>query len=421
MSATRTSAVDPIPRIVAVRSAPCEQNGKPYSQQTNASAQHLGLPLPAARIHVGRAVLLIAAFACLFFGVWGGLVRLYWSLVPLTSYNVNWVTFHGPLMVCGFLGSLIGLERATALERWWGYSGPVLTAGGALALVLGVIGTPAPLLVLLGSVCVAVVSLVLMLRQPTLDPAILVLGTLTWFGGNALWLYGWTIHQIIFWWIGFVLLTVFAERLELSRFLSVSRSARVAAAILVVVFIVGLPLRHFWPLGGERTMGAAIVGMAIWLLRYDVARRTIRRGGLPRFMAASLLGGYVWLGIVGLGLWMHEPLPPYGVLYDSILHAFFLGFVFAMIFAHAPIIVPAVVGVPVSYTKWFYAPLVVLHVGLVTRIVGDVLSVTAIPSWPKIHGVGGLLNATAIGLFLLTMFVSAAFLRTSQVDQQKNS
>lgn len=50
-------------------------------------------------------------------GTWLGLVRLGWNLrLP----SPDSLILHGPLMVCGFLGTLIGLERAVALGRFWG-------------------------------------------------------------------------------------------------------------------------------------------------------------------------------------------------------------------------------------------------------------------------------------------------------------
>jgi hypothetical protein len=57
----------------------------------------------------------------------GGLVRLGWALAapaPLAA-------FHGPLMVAGFLGTVIGLERAVALGRLWAYAArsPAVLAG----------------------------------------------------------------------------------------------------------------------------------------------------------------------------------------------------------------------------------------------------------------------------------------------------
>ena len=358
-----------------------------------------------------RVGLVLAALACLVCGVWGGLVRLYWTLVPLTSFNVSWVTFHGPLMVGGFLGTLIGVERATALGRWWGYAGPLLTAAGALALALGLVGSTGPLFIVLGSLAVVLVTCVLFLRQPSLDLGLLVGGTVAWLVGNVLWFEGWelseTIHRVVFWWFGFLLLTIFAERLELSRFLAISNLQRALAAAAVAAYFVGLLARPSWPLGGERIMGTAMLAMALWLFRNDVARRTLHRGGLARYIAVCLLTGYLWLAIVGLGLWMHEPLPPYGVLYDSILHAFFLGFVVSMIFAHAPIILSAVLGVSVPFSRWLYFPLILLHVSLLVRIVGDILAAAAIPSWTRIHGWGGTFNAVALGLFLVTIAAAA--------------
>jgi hypothetical protein len=370
----------------------------------------LGGTASEPRLRARRAAIVLLALACLTTGVWGGLVRLYWTLVPLTSFNVHWVTYHGPLMMGGFLGTLIGVERATALGRWWGYAGPLLTAAGALTLACGVGGGTGPLLILLGSLAVVLVTCVLFLRQPSLDLGLLVGGTAAWLVGNLLWFQAWqlpeTIHQIVVWWFGFLLFTVFAERLELSRVLAISSRQRGIAAVSVAVYLVGLLTRPSWPLGGERIMGTAMVVMAAWLFRNDVARRTIRRGGLARYIAVSLLCGYAWLGIVGIGLWMHEPLPRYGVLYDSILHAFFLGFVVSMIFAHAPIILEAVIGVAPRFSRWYYLPLILLHASLLVRIIGDILAAAALPSWTRIHGWGGTFNAVAIALFFATIAVS---------------
>jgi hypothetical protein len=385
---------------------------KPLPNQSIARAEALRPVAQDRYARAGRALLIAAALVCLVLGVWGGLVRLYWTVVPLASFNVNWVTFHGPLMVCGFLGTLIGVERATALGRWWAFAGPLGTAAGALALAFGFLGNTGPLLIVLGSLVVVLATCCLFWRLPSLDLGTLLAGSVVWFAGNILWYRGWrlseSIHRTVFWWFGFLLLTVFAERLELSRFLAVGRRQRALAGWSAGLYCAGLVTRLTWPLGGERIMGAAMVAMAAWLVRNDVARRNFRRPGLARFMAVCLLSSYAWLAIVGLALWMHEPLPAFGVLYDSILHAFFLGFVFSMIFAHAPIIFPAIVGVQIPFTRWLYLPLILLHTSLIARIVGDIVSVAEVPSWSRIHGFGGILNATAIALFLLTMLTSTA-------------
>ncbi len=70
----------------------------------------------------------------LLMGLWGGLVRLGW-LLPLPHSNL--VSQHGALMLSGFLGALIALERAVTLERRWAYAAPALAGLGGLAVSLG--------------------------------------------------------------------------------------------------------------------------------------------------------------------------------------------------------------------------------------------------------------------------------------------
>ena len=86
-----------------------------------------------------------------------------------------------------------------------------------------------------------------------------------------------------------------------------------------------------------------------------------------------------------------------GPFYDALLHAVFVGFVFSMIFGHAPIIFPAVLGVPPFYRPVLYAPLALLHASLALRIVADVAGYMALRRW------GGLLGAAAIVLFLASV------------------
>jgi hypothetical protein len=90
-----------------------------------------------------------------------------------------------------------------------------------------------------------------------------------------------------------------------------------------------------------------------------------------------------------------------GPIYDAKLHAVFVGFVFSMVFGHAPIIFPAVLGSPASlgqpiaYRSYFYAPLLLLHLSLVLRLAGE------FGGWILVRQWAGLLNALAILLFLL--------------------
>ena len=54
--------------------------------------------------------------------------------------SVQFIVVHGPLMVVGFLGTLIGLERAVALGRLWPYGIPMLSGVSALSALVGLPG-----------------------------------------------------------------------------------------------------------------------------------------------------------------------------------------------------------------------------------------------------------------------------------------
>ena len=141
--------------------------------------------------------------------------------------------------------------------------------------------------------------------------------------------------------------------------------------------------------------GAGLLAPAAWLSRYDTARRTIRGHGVTRYMAVALLTGYAWLAVAG-ALWAGIGQMPDGAAYDAELHAIFLGLVMSMVFAHAPVIVPSVLGRPLPYRRVLYVPLVLLDASLVVRLVGgDWAGSTDAWQW------GGSLNETAILLFLI--------------------
>ena len=83
-----------------------------------------------------------------------------------------------------------------------------------------------------------------------------------------------------------------------------------------------------------------------------------------------------------------------GPIYDAILHSVFLGFVFAMIFGHAPLIFPSILGRPMAYLPAFYLPLVALHLSLALRVISDLFNFVTLRQW------GGLLNGVTLLLFL---------------------
>ena len=337
-----------------------------------------------------RFPLLALAILSMLAALWAGWVRLGWqwpAIQPTLPLS------HGPLMVSGFLGTLIAVERAIALQKRWMYLGPVLSGVGGILLMIGIKGLAGPLLITLGSFVLVLIFGVIVKQHTALYTVVMALGAVAWLAGNSLWLLGWPVYHIVLWWMGFLVLTVAGERLELGRLLRLSRLSQGLFLAAAIAFLAGLLILLPAPNPGTQLAGAAMLALALWLLRYDIARRTVRQTGLPRYAALCLLSGYVWLGIGGL-LAIIYGAQTAGPRYDAMLHAVFLGFIFSMIFGHAPIIFPAVLGLPVQFKSIFYLHLLLLHLSLIIRLAGDLLGFGPARLW------GGLLNGIALLLFL---------------------
>ena len=73
--------------------------------------------------------------------------------------------------------------------------------------------------------------------------------------------------------------------------------------------------------------GAALLLLALWSIRSDVAWRNLKHKlPLTRYIARCLALGFVWLGIGG-GLSLVFGAQVAGPRYDAILHIVFVGFV----------------------------------------------------------------------------------------------
>lgn len=351
---------------------------------------------PARRPAWERLPLLALGFVALFAGLGAGLARLGWPLPPAVA---GAAAIHGPLMVCGFFGVVISLERAVAIGRAWAYAAP-LFAGLGTALALHGLLQAAPWFALAASAVLLAASLQVLNRQREPFMAVIALAAGCWTMGCSLWAAGWPVHRLVGWWLAFLVLTIAGERLELSRFMPPSRAAgRLFGAIVLLLLAGLLGWARPW---GPHLFGAALLALAAWLLRQDIARRTVRQQGLTRFIAVCLLSGYFWLAlggavIAGWGLAAGSP------AYDAALHALLLGFVFAMVFGHAPIIFPAVLRVAVPYHPVFYAPLLLLHASLALRLAGDASGRFEWLRW------GALLSAVALLGFIAN--TAAAVLR----------
>jgi hypothetical protein len=331
----------------------------------------------------GRLPLLALGFVCLLAGVAGGLARAGFrdaGVLPTA------VALHGVVMVSAFFGTVISLERAVALGRLWGYAAPLACGAGGIALVSGAIASGFWLLAL-GAAVLAAASAVFARRAPSLEAVVLAAGAACLLAGNVSVALGAIPAAVIGWWIAFFALTIGAERLELSRYMPRPRSAQWLFAAIAGALVVSALAPLAWT-------GVALLALAGWLLAYDIARKTVRSSGLPRYIAVCLLCGYAWLALGGALFAQHAAL-------DAALHAFFVGFVFSMVFGHAPVIVPAVLRRALPYTPWFYLPLALLHASLALRVAAGLAGADVL------RAAGSAGNAVAIALFLATAAAQA--------------
>jgi hypothetical protein len=364
-----------------------------------------------------RLPLLAGGGLALVVGLYGGLLLLGFPLPQPGSLaglvRPALAEVHGPVMVLGFVGTLVALERAAALGARWALAAPAAAGLGALALVVAGPSWPGQVLLATAGALLLVVYGALWGRQP--GPALLAqaAGAFAWYAAALLWLAGLPVADLVPWLATFVVATIAGERLELAPLATLGARATPPAPVPAGTATsgavrddadrqpghpVGSPAHRWflaalaglfggataatlWPATGAHLFGAGVLAVVGWLVTFDVARRMVRARGLPRYVAVGLLTGFAWLAVAGV-LWTGPGRAVAGARYDATLHAVFLGFTMSMIFAHAPVVLPAVLRRPLPYRPILYVPLGLLHGALLLRVlVGDGLGVAAVWRW----------------------------------------
>ena len=330
------------------------------------------MPTSSAGSH--RAWLMVGAGISLLAGLDGALLLLgVWS--PVTSTRLS--EWHGPLMVLGFVGTVICLERAVALGHRLAFLVPAVSGLGVIVLL-----APLPFdsaragLALLTLAQLGLLTIYVPLWRRSHDDAIVIQGAGAFCaaGAAALLTTGVHVSQIVGWLACHMILTICGERLELSR-LTMARNRALPALCLAVV--AALLVSVVSPAIGWRVLGVVLIGLAVWLCRHDVARGGLRRGGQAAYIGTLLMVGYLWLATAGIVCTVQGP-PISRSGYDAVVHSLVLGFTMGMILGHAPIILPAVLQVRLEWTTWFWLPAFLLEASLLVRIgIGDGLDRSA--------------------------------------------
>lgn len=382
---------------------------------------------PARRIAL-RVAVALPVLLSLVAAVAGGLLR---AGVPLPAdMPGDWLGHaalgHAFLMICSFMGTVIGIERAVAVKLRWAFAGPALSALAGLALVAGA-PLPARALLVAATLAFVAVNVVVVRRQRAAHTVLLLVAAAAWAIGAMVHAWQPYAGAAIAWWFAFLVLTIAAERLEMTRLMRRRPGAHAALVTILAGTLLGAALLPVWPVAGGVLYGASLVALAAWLFAFDIARRTVRAEGLSRYMAVCLLLGYGWLALAGVA-WAVGALGALGepvaggalaarvasgalaapvasgalaaLVRDVALHALGLGFVFSMMLAHAPVILPAVADVKLRFGWPYYLPLALLQLSLLWRLGGSALDASALAS-------GAIGNAAAIALFALTMAGSA--------------
>jgi hypothetical protein len=336
-----------------------------------------------------RLPIIFFAMLCLLSGLWSGLNRIGWEVafLPITPH-------HGVIMVGGFLGTLIALEKIIPLKNKRLYFIPILNALSIAVFFLGQTQI-ALCLLLISSTALCFVFLYYFWKHRTIIYVLMFCGAICWVVGNFFVLTK-SFYPLAFpWWAAFALFIIAAERLELMKFLPVTQFNKNVFVSLLFCFIVGVLFSFHGT--GNLICGLALIGISVWLMRYDVIGINIKKTEMPKFVAISLCTGYVALLLTGIFFFS---LSDQWLTYDAIVHSFFLGFVFSMIFAHGPIILPGVLGISViPFTRILYIWLGLLELSWLIRIFADV-SVEM-----EMRKVSGLLSAVAIVGYFITIAV----------------
>lgn len=377
-----------------------------------------------------KACIFLLALAAVFFfivAIWGGLIRIGWTL-PVLFPGLPGI--HGPLIVCGFLGVLFGLERAVAVKKSQAYLMPFLIGIGAFFLILSPMGRFPQYTVFLGSIGFLIQCGIVFVLQRNLFNTFYFLGSFLWVAGIIVWMLHWPVFYVYLWWMGFVLFVLVGQRLEVAHRIQMNKTPQWMLGLalgLVFLGMICMAIGHFrFPESvmeirndaiydsrvvlGMKSAGIGMFLSAAWLLKYDATWSLMGSGGVSSYATLCYVSAYGWLAFCGVFSYVFSGHVS-GMRYDALLHSFFIGFDWFIMFGHGPILCFTLLGVRLKKIMPLFFYLIFLHLTLIIRLGADVTGMYELKKW------GGLLNGFIFLFFFIHVGITAYVLKWRQKNE----
>ena len=331
------------------------------------------LPLPT-----GRIALLLTAAASMLMGVLASLVRA--SIPgPWAGLRPALPNLHGALMVFGFLGTAISLERAVAYRAGspkhprWAFAAPLFSVIANFLVAVTVL-SPLPVeytrilpglswtlsLIILSAVYVGVYA-----RQHSFAVLIQLMGAVIGACSALLWT---RLDSDILtpWWLMMLVLTIVGERLELAHVAFIHPVAKPGLVCVSAAILISLACSLIAPSWGYSLLGLCTLTLLVLMFLFDTARKTYRVPGVTGFMGISMLVAYFW-GLCASLTWIVSNsggLAGSSLWWDFAVHSLAVGFIMTMVVAHVCVIVPSIIHRSMPFHPILWLPLALFTLGL---------------------------------------------------------
>ncbi|ROL56224.1 hypothetical protein D9V84_08615 [Bacteroidetes/Chlorobi group bacterium Naka2016] len=307
----------------------------------------------------------------------------------LHSTNLNLVhplgNLHFLIFFAGFFGTLLSVESAVGQRKRILFFIPATIILGLILYIT----TGVWFLFVAGSIAFSIPSIIV--YRSRREYITFVLACFLFAVGAILYVFNFYYPSAIAY-IYFLVFYILSERLELAKIVGANKRSfrHFLANEIIVVGLVFFSVYYAYL--ALRILGAVVFLLTFWFIRNDLARRTLRSREPAKYSAVAMLFGYFWLAFGNL-LFFISP----STFWGEGIHSITLGFVFSMVFAHAPIIFPNVGMFKFYFSKILYYPLALLHISVATRFVSHI--------FPKIKPLALYFNFFAI-IFFFAIFIA---------------